>query len=56
VLDAVDRGEVAVGLINHYYWFQKLAEQLGEDAAPSLHYLDADDPGALVNVAGRRDR
>ena len=52
VLDAVDGGQVALGLINHYYWFQKTAE-LGEDAVNArIHFLDSDDPGALVNVAG----
>ena len=52
VLDAVDGGQVAVGLINHYYWFQKVAE-LGEDSVSArIHFLDNDDPGALVNVAG----
>ena len=52
VLDAVDRGEVAVGLINHYYWYARVAE-LGEDAVNArIHHLGSDDPGALVNVAG----
>ncbi|MBO1750354.1 extracellular solute-binding protein [Actinotalea sp. BY-33] len=52
VLDAVDGGQVALGLINHYYWFQKVAE-LGEDeVSAEIHFLDNDDPGALVNVAG----
>ena len=52
VLDAVDGGQVAFGLINHYYWFQKVAE-LGEDeVSAKIHFLDNDDPGALVNVAG----
>ena len=52
VLDAVDGGEVALGLINHYYWFQRTAE-VGEDAVSArIHFLDSDDPGALVNVAG----
>ncbi|MCL3862446.1 extracellular solute-binding protein [Actinotalea sp. K2] len=52
VLDAVDGGQAAVGLINHYYWYQKVAE-LGADAVSArIHFLDSDDPGALVNVAG----
>lgn len=50
VLDAVDGGQVAVGLINHYYWFQKVAEM--GDISAQIHYLSSDDPGALVNVAG----
>ncbi len=52
VLDAVDSGQVAVGLINHYYWFERVAE-LGEaEVNARLHFLDSDDPGALINVAG----
>ncbi|MEL0248691.1 MAG: extracellular solute-binding protein, partial [Actinomycetota bacterium] len=31
IRDAVDAGEVQLGLINHYYWFEKAAE-VGEDA------------------------
>lgn len=52
VLDAVDEGQVALGLINHYYWYEQVAEE-GADAVPSrLHFLASDDPGALINVAG----
>jgi iron(III) transport system substrate-binding protein len=52
VLEAVDSGEVALGLINHYYWYERVAE-LGEDAVEArLHFLDSGDAGALVNVAG----
>ena len=52
VLDAVDGGQAAIGLINHYYWYERVAEQ-GEDAVSArIHFLDSDDPGALVNVAG----
>lgn len=52
ILDAVDNGVVAAGLINHYYWFRKVAE-FGEADVPSrLAFLAGGDPGALVNVAG----
>jgi iron(III) transport system substrate-binding protein len=52
VLNAVDRGEVALGLINHYYWFEKVAE-LGQDKVRArIGFLRNGDPGALVNVAG----
>jgi iron(III) transport system substrate-binding protein len=52
ILDAVDNGVVSAGLINHYYWYRKVAEQ-GADAVPSrLAFVGGGDPGALVNVAG----
>lgn len=52
VLDAVDEGVVDVGLINHYYWYERVAEQ-GQDAVTArLKFLPGDDPGSLINVAG----
>ena len=52
ILDAVDTGQVQLGLINHYYWYQKAAE-VGTDAMRAqLHFTAPGDPGALVNVAG----
>jgi len=52
VLDAADRGEIQLGLINHYYWYERVAE-VGEDAVTArLEFLGGGDPGALVNVAG----
>lgn len=52
ILDAVDNGEVALGLINHYYWFEK-ADEVGLDTITAqIHFLNSDDPGALINVAG----
>ena len=52
ILDAVDAGEIDLGLINHYYWFQKAAE-VGEDAMTAeLDFFEPGDPGSLVNVAG----
>ncbi len=52
IRDAVDAGQVQLGLINHYYWHQKAAE-VGEDAMNAqLAYTAPGDPGTLVNVAG----
>ncbi|WP_030670593.1 iron ABC transporter substrate-binding protein [Streptomyces sp. NRRL B-1347] len=51
-LDAVEDGEVSLGLVNHYYWYERVAEK-GEDKVDSkLHFLPGEDPGALINVAG----
>ncbi len=52
VLDAVDKGEVHVGLINHYYLYEKIAEVGEGKVSVRNHFLGGGDPGALVNVAG----
>ncbi len=50
-LDAVNNGQIALALINHYYWYEKVAE-VGQDKVPArLHYVP-NDPLGLVNVAG----
>ncbi|MCC6221950.1 MAG: iron ABC transporter substrate-binding protein [Thermoleophilia bacterium] len=50
VLEALAAGEIEVGLVNHYYLYLLKEEQ--PDAPVDNHFLDAGDPGALVNVAG----
>jgi iron(III) transport system substrate-binding protein len=52
IIAAVDGGQIAAGIINHYYWYEAVAEE-GKDNVPSkLHYFGNEDPGALVNVSG----
>jgi iron(III) transport system substrate-binding protein len=52
VLDAVDNAVVSLGLINHYYWYERVAE-VGEGGITArLVFPGGGDPGALVNVAG----
>lgn len=52
VRDAVNAGEVALGLVNHYYLYEKIAKE-GADAVVAVNqYLAPGDPGGLVNVAG----
>jgi iron(III) transport system substrate-binding protein len=47
VLEAVNNGDVAVGLINHYYW----ARHEGRDQLKAqLIFPTGDDPGGLVNA------
>ncbi|MFE7131037.1 iron ABC transporter substrate-binding protein [Streptomyces sp. NPDC057638] len=52
VLDAVDKGEVSLGLINHYYWYEKVAEVGADKVNAKIHFLPGGDPGALINAAG----
>ncbi|MFF6782598.1 extracellular solute-binding protein [Streptomyces sp. NPDC012510] len=51
-LDAVEAGEVSLGLVNHYYWYERVAEKGEEKVGAKLHFLPGKDPGALINVAG----
>ena len=50
IVEAVINGEIAVGLVNHYYLFRFLAED--PDITTRLHYFPAGDVGSLINVAG----
>ncbi|MFE0577444.1 iron ABC transporter substrate-binding protein [Streptomyces sp. NPDC058874] len=52
VLDAVGRGEVSLGLINHYYWYARVAEKGEGKVGAKIHFLPGGDPGSLVNAAG----
>ncbi|ALO05878.1 iron ABC transporter periplasmic iron-binding protein [Streptomyces venezuelae] len=52
VLEAVDKGEVSLGLLNHYYWYEQVAEKGADKIKAKIHYLPKGDPGGLVNVAG----
>ncbi|MYC29917.1 MAG: iron ABC transporter substrate-binding protein [Chloroflexi bacterium] len=51
IVDAVARGEVDVGLVNHYYAEQFIQEE-GLEFGARNHFIGGGDPGALVLVAG----
>lgn len=52
ILDAVDAGQVQLGLINHYYWYEKAAEVGADSMRAQISFTAPADPGSLVNVAG----
>ena len=52
VLEAVNAGELEIGLINHYYWYQQAAEVGADEMRAQLKFAAPGDPGALVNVTG----
>lgn len=52
ILDAVDSGQVQLGLVNHYYWYEKAAEIGEENMRAQISFMAPQDPGSLVNVAG----
>jgi iron(III) transport system substrate-binding protein len=52
ILEAVESGEIAAGLINHYYWYERAAEVGEENMKSKMSWFADGDPGNLVNVAG----
>ena len=52
VRDAVNSGEVALGLVNHYYLYEKIAAEGADAVVAKNHYFLNGDVGGLVNVAG----
>jgi iron(III) transport system substrate-binding protein len=52
VVAAVNRGDVATGIINHYYWF-RLRLELGKSAMHSaLYFFPNHNVGSLENISG----
>ena len=51
VVAAVNRGERAVGILDHYYWFRLRDENKGS-VSSALHYFAAGDAGALIDISG----
>jgi len=49
-VEAIARGEVDLGLVNHYYLYEMRQER--PDLPVENHVLREGDPGALVNAAG----
>jgi len=50
IVEAVGKGEVDAGFVNHYYLYRLRAE--GRAGKAENKYFPAGDPGGLVNVAG----
>lgn len=50
-MNAVENGEIAMCLVNNYYWFAVAKEKGPEKMASALHYVAPTDPGALLNVS-----
>ena len=52
VRDAVNSGEIALGLVNHYYLYEKIAADGAAAVTAQNRFMAAGDPGGLLNVAG----
>lgn len=52
VAAAVDRGSVAVGIINNYYYYRYRVETGAANMHSAIHHFTGGDVGALVNISG----
>jgi iron(III) transport system substrate-binding protein len=52
VIAAVNRGAVATGIINSYYWARLHAELGDKKTASAVYHFGNHDVGALVNISG----
>lgn len=52
VRDAVNTGEVSLGLVNHYYLYEKIAAEGVDKVVAKNQYMAPGDVGGLINVAG----
>jgi iron(III) transport system substrate-binding protein len=52
VVAAVNRGDVAAGLVNQYYWYRLRLEVGGNGMHSDLYYFPDHDPGSIENIAG----
>jgi iron(III) transport system substrate-binding protein len=51
IVEAVAKGEIAAGLVNHYYLYNHLAQK-DANAPLANYYFPGSGAGALINVAG----
>ncbi len=51
-LRAVNNGEVAGGVIYHYYWYRDQAKTKELSGNTKLHYFGNQDPGAFLSLSG----
>jgi iron(III) transport system substrate-binding protein len=51
VVQAAERGDIAIGLVNHYYVYELAAGDLAKVSVRN-EFAKPGDPGSLVNVAG----
>jgi iron(III) transport system substrate-binding protein len=52
VVAAVNRGDVAAGLINNYYWYRLRVEVGAGGMHSALYFFPGHDPGSVVNISG----
>jgi iron(III) transport system substrate-binding protein len=52
IADEVNRGEVAFGVVNQYYWYRLRAEDGASNVPSRITYFAPHDPGYVLDVSG----
>jgi iron(III) transport system substrate-binding protein len=52
IADEVNRGEVAFGLVNQYYWYRMQAEIGSSNIHSKIAYFAPHDPGYVIDISG----
>jgi iron(III) transport system substrate-binding protein len=52
VLESVNAGESAIGIIYHYYWYRDQAEAGDNSDNTELYFFGNQDPGAFLSISG----
>jgi iron(III) transport system substrate-binding protein len=52
ILEAVETGQIELGLINHYYWYERAAEVGADKMTSKMAWFETGDAGNLINAAG----
>src|ERR1700684_450954 len=52
IADEVNRGAVAFGVVNQYYWYRMRAELGASSVTAKIAYFAPHDPGYVINVSG----
>lgn len=51
IVEAIDKGEISIGLVNHYYVWE-VSEALGREVKAKIAFFAPGDMGNLINVSG----
>jgi iron(III) transport system substrate-binding protein len=52
ITDMVNRGQAAIGIINHYYWYRERYQVGAANIHSAIAYFAPRDPGYILNVSG----
>jgi iron(III) transport system substrate-binding protein len=52
LVDQVNKGDVAIGLINNYYWYRERAQVGASDMHSAIAFFAPQDPGYVIDVSG----